>query len=462
MPYMKSNYFRMLFIVGLLILSGFSFAQTDEIYTFPKIKSHLTLPISISVSEVNNLINGSVTGVLFEDNSYTDNDNDQFKVRVEKSDKIKLTALKENRFLIEVPLKIWAEQGYGGMGYYVYQDTNFHVTMKFISSVEFQPDWTLKTQTKTHGFDWTVKPVLDYGKVKIPISSLIEETLTEQQAKFTSVIDDKIKESFDLKPYLLAVWNNFSSPINISEEYNTWLKLTPEKVYLSPVKIYADYIKTTVGLDLYSETFIGRIPLPSPLQITFPNYTLKEEMNPDFNLKTTANVSFEKATQLAKAQFLNQEFVLTSEKNKVKITDVKVYSEEFYVVIEAETIGEVTGTSIIKGIPVYDAEKQKIVLSKIDFKLKTKNLFHKTVATLFEGKIKRMIGEEYGIPMDEIIAASKKSLTENFNKEYYPGIYLKGRVVDLYPSQILVFNQNLTVVIDTDAHLQMNVDGLSF
>ena len=73
-----------------------------------------------------------------------------------------------------------------------------------------------------------------------------------------------------------------------------------------------------------------------------------------------------------------------------------------------------------------------------------------------------MIGEEYGIPMDEIISASKKSLTENFNKEYYPGIYLKGRVVDLYPSQILVFNQNLTVVIDTDAHLQMSVDGLSF
>ena len=459
---MKLNFLRILLGLCLSVHAGFTFAQTDEIYTFPKIKSHLTLPVSIPVSEVNNLINGSVTGVLFEDNSFTDNDNDQFKVRVEKNDKIKLTALKENRFLIEVPLKIWAEQGYGGLGYYVYQDTQFNVVMKFISSVEFQPDWTLKTQTKPNGFEWTVKPVLDYGKVKIPISSLIEETLTEQQSKFTTVIDDKIKESFDLKPYLLAVWNNFSSPINISEEYNTWLKLTPEKVYLSPVKIYADYIKTTVGLDLYSETFIGHIPLASPLQMTFPNYILKEELSSDFNLKTTANVSFEKATQLAKTQFLNQEFVLTSEKNKVKITDVKVYSEDFRVVIEAQTEGEVTGTSIIKGIPVYDAEKQMIVLSKIDFKLKTKNIFQKTIATLFEGKIRRMIGEEYGIPMDELIAASKKSLTENFNKEYYPGIFLKGRVEDLYPSQILVFDKSMTVVIDTNARLQMNVDGLSF
>lgn len=38
------------------------------------------------------------------------------------------------------------------------------------------------------------KPVLDYGKVKIPISSLIESTLTKQQQKFTGVIDQQVKE----------------------------------------------------------------------------------------------------------------------------------------------------------------------------------------------------------------------------------------------------------------------------
>ena len=445
-----------------MLFAQIAFAQTTEIHTFPKIKSHLTVPISIPVPEINNLINISVTGVLYEDNSYTDNDNDQFKVRVEKSDKIKLTSLKENRFLIEVPLKIWAEQGYGGLGYYVYQDTNFNVVMKFISSVELKSDWTLQTQTKTNGFEWTVKPVLDYGTVKIPVASLIEKTLTEQQAKFTTLIDDKIKESFDLKPYLLAVWNNFSAPINISEEFNTWLKITPETVYMSPLKIYSDYVQATVGLDLYSETFIGQIPLPSPLQVRFPNFILKQNLSSDFNLKTTANVSYDQATALARAQFLGQEFVLTSEKNKVKITDVKVYSEDLYVVIEAETIGEVTGTSYIKGFPVYDREKKKIVLTQIDFKLKTRNLFQKAVATLFERKIKKTIGEEYGIPLEDLITESKKSLTMSFNKEYYPGIFLNGRVQDFYPSQILLFNRNMTVVMDTNASLQMRVDGLNF
>jgi len=459
---MKGNNFMIRFLIFVTVLiSGSAFSQF-EIYTFPKIRSSISLPISVSVANINSLINNSVTGILYEDNSYTDNNNDQFKVKVEKNGDLKLTALKENRFLIEVPLKIWAEQGYGGLGYYMYQDTKFNVVMKFITSVKFNPDWTLDTKTKTYGFEWTVKPVLDYGKVKIPISSLIEETLTEQQARFTTIIDGKIKESFDLKPYLLTIWNQFNPPVNISEEYNTWLKLTPQTVYMTPVVIYSDYIKATIGLDLYSETYIGRIPQASPLLMSFPNYQLKDKIPSDFNLKTTANISFADATNLAKKQFLNQEFVLTSEKNKVKITDIKVYSEDLYVVIEAQTMGEVTGTSIIKGFPVYDRVKQKIVLTDIDFKLKTRNLFQKAVATLFEGKIRRMIGNEYGIPMTDIIAASRKSLTESFNKEYYPGIYLKGNVVDLSPVQVLLFPNNMTVVIDTKASLQMDVSGLSF
>lgn len=453
---------KLLCLIGIYMFASFVMAQSPEIHTFPKIKSHITVPISIPVKEINSLINGSVTGVLYEDNSYTDNDNDQFKVRVVKSDDIKLTSLKDNRFLIEVPLEIWAEQGYGGLGYYVYQDTNFNVVMKFISSVELQPDWILRTQTQTHGFDWTVKPVLDYGTIKIPIASMIEKTLKEQQNRFTEVIDEKIQESFDLKPYLLAVWNNFSSPIHISEEYNTWLKITPETVYMSPLKISADQVQATLGLDLYSETFIGKIPAPNAFRVAFPNFIEKEKLNSDFNLKTTANISFEQATALARAQFLGQEFVLTSEKNKVRITDVKVYSEDLYVVIEAETEGEITGTSYIKGFPVYDREKQKIVLTQIDFKLKTRNIFQKAVASLFERRIKRTIGEEYGIPMEDLIATSKKSLTMSFNKEYFPGIYLNGRVNEFYPSQILLFHRNMTVVMDTQANLQLRVDGLSF
>ena len=443
--------------------SLFIFSQSSiPVYTLPKIKSNITLPVSLPVSEINNLINQSVKGVLYEDQSYTDNNNDQFKVRVEKQGNIAIKALSNNRLMISVPLKIWAEKGYGTLGYYMYQDTNFNLIMNFITSLAATPDWKLNTKTTTAGFVWTQKPVLDYGKVKIPIASFIESVLKEQQNKFTTVIDQQIKSQFNLQPQLVMAWNQFSKPINVSQEYNTWLKISPQNTYMTPLQVFQDKIKTTVGIDLFSETFVGKMPLPTKDVTSIPNFVVKPDLQNIFNLQTTANISFDEATKIARQQFLNKEFPLNSEKNKVKVDDIKVYGEKENIVIEVKTQGGVTGTAFIKGKPAYDVQSHKIVLTQTDFNLKTKNFFQKALTVLFEGKIRKMIEKDYGIPLMDIENSSKKSLMESFNKEYYKGIRLQGNVIELKPTQFLISESYITVVIDTKAQLQMNISGLSF
>ena len=445
------------------IYSLFIFSQSSiPVYTLPKIKSNITLPVSLPVSEINNLINQSVKGVLYEDQSYTDNNNDQFKVRVEKQGNIAIKALSNNRLMISVPLKIWAEKGYGTLGYYMYQDTNFNLIMNFITSLAATPDWKLNTKTTTAGFVWTQKPVLDYGKVKIPIASFIESVLKEQQNKFTTVIDQQIKSQFNLQPQLVMAWNQFSKPINVSQEYNTWLKISPQNTYMTPLQVFQDKIKTTVGIDLFSETFVGKMPLPTKDVTSIPNFVVKPDLQNIFNLQTTANISFDEATKIARQQFLNKEFPLNSEKNKVKVDDIKVYGEKENIVIEVKTQGGVTGTAFIKGKPAYDVQGHKIVLTQTDFNLKTKNFFQKALTVLFEGKIRKMIEKDYGIPLMDIENSSKKSLMESFNKEYYKGIRLQGNVIELKPTQFLLSESYITVVIDTKAQLQMNISGLSF
>lgn len=450
------------FIVPIIFLLGnLSFAQSQAV-KFPKLKSHITLPVSIPIEDINSLVNFAVSGIIYEDDSYTDNDNDQFKVQVKKNGEIKITPLKDNHLLINVPLKIWTSQGYGGLGYYVYQDTNFNVDMQFISAVEFKSDWTLETKTKAKGFEWIEKPVLDFGRVKIPITSIVEKRLNEQQKEFTSIIDEQIKEKFDLKPYLLELWNQFSLPLNLSEQFNTWLKITPDKVYMTPMKIYSNYITASIGLDLFSETYIGRFPIPTPFAMSFPDYQLKNNLAEDFNLKTTVNVSFEDAQRIADLQFVGQEFTLTSERNKVKIIAMKIYAENDLIVIEAQTEGQVKGITTIKGKPYYDIENQRIALSNVDFDLKTKNILKKSISNLFKRKIVRMISDEYGIPLEELIDETKINLMKNFNREYFPGVFIKGNIQKLQPNQVLLFEEFLTVVIDTEASLKLEVNGLSF
>ncbi len=457
------NLVRKFVSIFFLIIGFFAFSQAEQpIYTLPKIKSNITLPVSLPISEINSLINQSVKGILYEDQSYTDNNNDQFKVKVEKQGNISIKALTGNRLMISVPLKIWADKGYGTFGYYIYKDTNFNLVMNFITNISAASDWRLNTKTTAAGFVWTQKPVLDYGKVKIPIAPFIESTLREQQGKFTTIIDQQIKTQFNLQPYLVLAWNQFSKPINVSEEYNTWVKISPQSTYMSPLQVFQDKIKTTIAIDLYSETYVGQVPLATNDVSTVPNFLLKPDLPDVFNLQTTANISFDEATRIAKQQFLNKEFAMSSEDKKIKITDISVYHEKENIVIEAHTTGEVNGIAFIKGKPFYDAENHKIKLDVKDFNLKTKNLFQKALTLLFEGKIRRIIEKDYGIPLLDIENSSKKSLNENFNKEYVKGIRLQGNVIDLKPTQFLLSEKYITTVIDTKAQLQMNVSGLSF
>ncbi|MGV4415191.1 DUF4403 family protein [Chryseobacterium sp. T1] len=444
-------FFQLIFIV----------AFSQEIYQFPKIKSSISLPINVPISEINNLVNQSVKGVLYEDTSFTDNNNDQFKVKVEKLGNINIKALTNNRLMISVPLKIWAEKGYGTLGVYAYNNTTFNLVMNFITSISANPNWKLDTQTVTAGFVWKEKPVLDYGKVKIPIAGLIESTLKEQQKKFTTIIDDQIKTNFNLQPYLLQAWNQFSKPINISEEYNTWLKISPQNIQMTPLQVFADKIKTTVGIDLYSETFVGSVPTASLAVNTIPNFIVNPNISNIFNLQTTANISFQEATRLARAQFLDKEFEFRDGKSKIKITAISVYAKDQKVVVEAQTEGDIAGTSFITGVPIYDPINHKIALTKTDFRLRTNNILYKAASVLFEGKIRKMIEKDYGIPLLDIETMSKKSLNDSFNKEYFKGIKLQGQVLDLQPSQFLISPDNITIVIDTRAQLQMHISGMN-
>jgi len=450
--------FNILFLLFSIISFGQNSTINQTVYNFPKVKSSITMPVTIPLSEISNMINTSVKGLIFEDNSYTDNDDDQFKVKVWKTRPIRLVGDANQNILIEVPLKIWAEKGIGTLGIYTYQNTTFETVLSFNTTVSFKNNWTISTNTQPNGFKWVTKPVLDYGKVKIPITSLVEKSLKEQQEKFCKTIDQQMATQLNFQQYTVMAWNIFNHPFNISEEYNTWLKVTPINVNITPLKFYGNQIDTNIGIDVYSETFTGSKPAASQPVKSATNFNTIPVLADKFSLQTTANIPFTEASAIARKTFLGKEFDIRG--SKVKISDIRVYGLDNRIIIEAQTEGYVKGASIISGIPVYDEIKKKIVLSNTKFKLKTFNILQKTASLLFQGKIVKMIEEEYGIPTQELEDSSKKSIEEAFNKEYYKGLKMNGKVFNLKPTKILLGSTGITAVIDTNATLKLIINGL--
>ena len=452
--------------VIFLILSFKIFSQTTVVnaspkdFNFPKIKSSITMPVKIPLSEIANIINASVKDLIFEDNSFTDNNNDQFKVKVWKTRAIRLAGGTQQNLLIEVPLKIWAEKGIGTFGVYTYQQTTFETVMYFNMQLTFNNNWKMTTKTSPMGFKWVKKPVLDFGKIQVPITSLVEQSLKKQQADFCKTIDEMMLSQLNFQQYAVMAWNQFAQPFHVSEDYNTWLKITPVSVNVSPLVFYGNQIEANIGIDAFSETFTGQKPAATPLIKSISNFNAVQTLPQKFLLQTTANIPFTEATRIAEQLFLGKEFDFREGKSKIKINAVKVYGENERVMIEATTEGAVNGISYISGIPVYDETLRKIVLKDTKFKLKTKNILQKTGTLLFQGKIVKMIEQEYGIPTAELEDSSKKSIEETFNKEYYKGLKMEGKVFKVKPTQILLHQNGITAVVDTEAQLKLRVQGM--
>ncbi|WP_027387893.1 DUF4403 family protein [Chryseobacterium gregarium] len=427
-------------------------------YNFPKVKSSITMPVTIPLSEIGNMVNASVKELIYQDDSYTDNNNDQFKVKVWKTRPIRLVGGTSQNLLIEVPLKIWAEKGIGTLGIYTYQNTTFETVMSFNTSLNFKNNWTVTMVTKPNGFRWVAKPTLDFGRIHIPITPLVEKSLKEQQEKFCKTIDQQMAAQLNFQPYAVMALNAFSNPFPISEEFNTWLKVTPISVHMTPLKFYGNQIDTNLGIDVYSETFTGSRPESSLPVKTAPGFTLVPAVADQFLIQTTANIPFTEATHIAQNMFLNKEYDLRG--SAVKIKDIKVYGVDDRVIIEAETEGYVNGKAFISGIPVYDEAKKKIVLSNTKFNLKTSNILQKTATLLFRGKIVKMIEDEYGIPTQDLENTSKRSIEEAFNKEYYKGLKMSGKVFSLKPGTIFMNPSGITAVIDTKATLKLTLNGI--
>ncbi|KFF23998.1 DUF4403 family protein [Chryseobacterium vrystaatense] len=450
---------KLLFLLSFAIVFGQTAVDNQSaVYNFPKIKSSITMPITIPLSEISKMINASVKDLVFQDDSYTDNNNDQFKVKVWKTRPIRLVGGTSQNILIEVPLKIWAEKGIGTLGVYSYQNTTFETVMSFNTTISFNNNWTISTNTQPNGFRWVTKPVLDYGKIQIPITSLVEKSLKEQQGKFAKTIDQQMGTQLNFQQYAVMAWNVFSQPFNISEEYNTWLKISPVGVNITPLKFYGNEITTNIGMDIFSETFTGTKPAASSMVKSAGNFNVIPVLPDKFLLQTTANVPFSEATNIARNMFMNKEYDVRG--SKVKIKDIRVYGADGRVIIEAETEGYVNGKALISGIPVYDETKRKIVLSNTKFNLRTANILQKTATLLFKGKIVKMIEDEYGIPTQDIELASKKSIEEAFNKEYYKGLKMNGRVFNLKPGSILLNESGITAVIETNATLKLILNGI--
>lgn len=457
-----------LFSFCLLLSLGKAFSQgnvapqaiPEKLVVFEKKPSIISIPIDISIEDLQGKINSGMPNLIFEDNSFEDNQNDELKAKVWRKGNLIFTSVVNDVLTYEVPLKVWAQKRISVLGVSQAPATEFELKLKFSSKFGITTDYSIQTITTGLGYDWITKPVLKYSYVEIPIGPVIGKLINNNLATFAKQIDQTIKENYSLKPYVLEAWNTAQKPFLASEEYNTWVKLEPLDVYFTPLKAVGKSLKSTFGIKTFVETLVGT-PIYTPKQIlTIPNLKSVSAISDVFEVQLFNVISYEEATKISKNMFLGQVYDFKNGKYKIEVTDIEIKADGEYLSLVTTTKGNFKGQIFLKGIPVYDPVKKLVVLSKTELDIKTKNILHKAGAWLLEGTLEKKIESEFGLPVTEIIEFGKQSVLQTINSEISKGIRMKGEIFSIVPDQVKVAENGILATVIAKAKVELVVKGM--
>ena len=257
---MKTILFSVLFLSFIFIFSRCS--TTQKIATlkpepsenlpivYKTNTSFVTMPMEVSMQEIENQLNKTLSGVVYDDSNL---DDDKTEMKITKTAAIKLTE-KEGKIQSVLPLKIWAKFKYGTefMGLNDTREIELNGTITMLSDVKLS-NWKMSTVSKIEDFTWSESPTILVAGKKVPITYIINPTLAIFKSKMAKKIDDAIEKSCDFKPYVLQVLEKISTPFQTSPEYETWFKMAPIEVYVTDAVI------------LKSKINMGNIPVRPPI-----------------------------------------------------------------------------------------------------------------------------------------------------------------------------------------------------
>ncbi|WP_353718046.1 DUF4403 family protein [Dyadobacter sp. 676] len=273
--------------------------------------SVLNLPVEIPVEEIEAQINNKITGLIYDDNSYEDENNDNLKAKVWKISPIKIVAI-DSSFLFEVPLKIWVSAGYKisplGMTMSGYKDTEFSIRIRLISRIGILPSWQIRSETYVDSYDWISEPSIRVAGINIPIKGMVSRMLNRNFEKITDAIDEQVASNLELRKNAELAWNIARQPVMLSKEYDTWLVIVPTGVEMTPLLAKNNVLRSVIGIKGYTQTITSaEKPAVPPLQ-KLPDLQIVDKVRDDFKIGLISLVSYEDAARLAAKQFTGEKF----------------------------------------------------------------------------------------------------------------------------------------------------------
>ena len=420
----------------------------------------LNIPVELEVAFLQKVFNDALTNPLFEDNSLDDNGGDNLMIRVQKRLPLQLSA-SGNMLDVTLPVHIWAKVGYRvdkfGITIGKYEEVDFDVDVRFGSKVALATDWKLSTKTSSNGYTWVKKPAIELLGIKIPVTYIVEKVLDEQLPEVAKIIDKEIAKNFDVKTQMTSLWRLMQEPVLVNETYRAWLKLVPKEAIMAPFDAKAGKLRLVMGISAIAETQLGEKPMVAP-NPNLPNLRLVPKPDERFDVALLARIPWAEARRLALQQVLDITFRFQNDKYSLKILDLEMYGQGDQMVVGATIAGTIQGKIFFKGIPIYNTATQSVLITKLDYDLKTKNKIAKSADWLMHSSFIKTIEPYFQMSIEPQLAYARQAMRQSLvQNKIRKDITLTGQLDDIQPEAIYVVPEGLNVIVNASGKIAIQI-----
>ena len=459
--------FRVLFACLLVFLASCSSTQKIAALkpepdnaaplVYENASSYINIPVTIKLRDVENQTNKHLTGLIYDDNKIEDDD---IEMKIWKQGPIKISN-ENGKIKTVMPLKAIIRYRIGtdklGVEMYSIREFNLNGTVTLLSMVNLT-NWKLSTATTFHSLDWNESPTTTVFGKEVYITYLINPTIRLFKSKIEKSIDESIAKSMDFKPNVLDALEKIATPFEMSETYQSWLRIVPIELYTTNSKLEKDAVTMQMGMKCNMETLVG----PKPAAKFDRNKIVLKPVSsmPDH---VTANIvavsTYDDASKIMTRNFAGKEF--SSGSRTITVQNVSIWHKEGKIVIALEMTGSLNGTIYLAGFPQYNSETKEIFFDQLDYALETKSTLMRTANWLAQGTILRKLRDNCRYSIKPNLDEGKQSLLK-YLKNYspMPGVFVNGEMQDIEFKKIQLTNKAIVAFVKVVGDVRVTVDGL--
>lgn len=422
--------------------------------------SIINLYADLEIPKLEQLINGQLDSVLYDDNSFDDNNGDNLKFKAWKDGDVRLS-FEEGELSWELPVRVSFQKGMKFFGYNVPMVNSWEYTgqirLRFKSKLAINRDWSIKTTTISDGYVWTKKPAVKIGGVDIPVTLIANILLPANLKTFSQQADDVVANSFDFRGFAEAGWQMLFNPFKIPGSYDAWLSITPYSVALVPIQGSAGHIRLGAAITSDVECLLDNVPYSGKVT-ALPNIQPLKVLSDTFKVNLLTDIPYTTINRMIKEQLGDSTFVFG--KRRIRFETFRVYGSNERMAVETTVSGSIKGTLYLTGIPYFFAEDTTLRIKDLKFDMKTKNLMMSSAKWLFNGKIERMIARSVAIPFKSNISDIDLQISRFF--KHYPlgyGFELNGKLARLSVSDLYLSPESVKANVIFSGNLSLGLVG---